>query len=315
MRPLTLCLAAAFALVWGPAGSQAADRDAARASAVARGVAWVENAEISPFKEGAASLRMYTMEIEARHRIWLLEKDPDRRERIDASLKARLAMVLDEGRLRAALAGEGGSGAFTEIAVLADRCRQHGLDPAPLCTSLLEHRELLRAEVDKVPPSVRLLYAAYLPACGIDLGLSATALRRKGMLANRPAEVDLTLTDVYYLTHEIFAYTDYGTKPLLDLSDVERLYLLRVLPFFTVFYAAWNNLDLVGELLACLWAADMRASWAYEEGIRVLLERQNPDGSFGGPDPRTLDRPVLTEEVLHPTMNCLTVLLLDQASE
>jgi hypothetical protein len=258
---------------------------------------------------------MYTMEIEARHRIWLLEKDPARRALLDAGLKQRLALVLDEQRLAAALSGEGGSGAFTEIAVLSDRCRQHGLDPTPLCRSLAGHRDVLRAEVEKVPPSVRLLYAVYLPSCGIDLGLSVPALRAKGMLANRPGEIALTLTDVYYLTHEIFAYTDYATKPLLGLSEAERLYLLRVLPFFTVFYAAWNNLDLVGELVACLWAADMRASWAYEEGVRVLLERQNPDGSFGGPDPRTLDRPVRATEVLHPTMNCLTVLLLDAATE
>ncbi len=171
------------------------------------------------------------------------------------------------------------------------------------------------AEVEKVPPSVRLLYAVYLPPCGIDLGLSVSSLRARGMLADRPGEASLTMTDVYYLTHEIFAYTDYGTKPLLGLSDAERQYLLRVLPFFTVFYAAWNNLDLVGELLACLSAADMRSTWAYQEGVRVLLERQNPDGSFGGPDPRTLDRPVLAVEALHPTMNCLTVLLLDAAGK
>lgn len=315
MRPLILVLVVAAVLSADPRVARAADRDTVVAAAVARGVAWVENVEISPFAEGAPSLRMYTMEIEARHRIWLLEADPARRAQVGARIKERLSLVLDEARVESALSGEGGSGAFTEIAVLSDRCRQHGLDPTPLCRSLLAHRATLQAEVEKVPPSVRLLYAAYLPSCGIDLGLSPSALRTKGMLANRPNEVSLTLTDVYYLTHEIFAYTDYGTKPLPGLSDGERGYLLRVLPFFTVFYAAWNNLDLVGELLACLWAADMKASWGYEEGIRVILERQNLDGSFGGPDPRTLDRPVLVEEVLHPTMNCLTALLLDASTE
>jgi hypothetical protein len=81
---------------------------------------------------------------------------------------------------------------------------------------------------------------------------------------------------------------------------------------FTVFYATWNSLDVVGELLTCLSAAGIQNTWGYQEGIRVLLERQNADGSFGGPDPLALDRPVMAEEVLHPTMNCLTALLLDQ---
>jgi hypothetical protein len=293
----------------------AADRDAAISAAIARGAGWLESAQIDPFSQGAASIRMYTMEIEARHRLWYLEKDPVRRGELDTRVTERLRAVLDAGKLNAALSGEGGSGAFTEIAILADRCRQHGVDPAPLSAALAGRRDALRAEVERVPPSVRLLYAAYLPAVGVDLGLSFADLRSKGMLAIRPRGVDLTLTDVYYLTHEIFAYSDYATRPLSGLTEEERLYLLETLPFFTVFYAAWNNLDVVGELLACLWAAGMRDTWAYEEGIRVLLERQNADGSFGGPDPRTLDRPVMTEEVLHPTMNCLTVLLLDATGE
>lgn len=291
--------------------TDALGRDPAVTAAISRAVNWLAGVQIDPFAEGAASLRMYTMEIETRHRVWLLEKDAGRRTEYETVLRNRLAQVLDSDRLIAALEGEGGTGAFTEVAVLADRCRQHAVDAGPLVSALSARREALRAEVERVPPSVKLLYAVYLPSAGIDLGLSTSALRAKGMLATRPSEVDLTLADVYYLTHEIFSYSDYCTRPLLDLSEPERLYLLRVLPFFTVFYAAWNNLDIVGELLTCLWAANMRATFAYEEGVRVLLERQNPDGSFGGPDARTLDRPVKVEEVLHPTMNCLTALMLD----
>ncbi len=108
----------------------AADRDAAVAAAVREGVAWLETVEIASILRRAPPLSACTRwKSRPGTALWLLEKNPSVREGFEASLRERLARSLITQKLCAALDGEGGTGAFTEVAVLADRCRQHGLDP------------------------------------------------------------------------------------------------------------------------------------------------------------------------------------------
>jgi len=297
------------------AGKSAADpREAAVGSAIARASAWLDGVQVAPFLYGATSFRLFAMEIEARHRLWLAARgESSRKSELDQQIRGRLAQALDAEKLREVLTGEDGALCFTEMAVLAKRCRDHGLDPAPFGSALDANLDRLRADVDRLPPSLQVLHAVYLPAAGIDLGLDAAQLRRKGMIAGRPAEADLTLAEIYYLTHEIFAHTDYGALPLTGFSEGEERFRGRALSFFAIVYGSVNNLDILSEILICMASAGLADGWAYEEGIRVLVERQNQDGSFGGPDPRSLGRPLLPTDFLHATMNGLGCLLLDSA--
>ena len=294
--------------------SSSGDALGATESAISRATQWLGTVRLDPFSGGAPSFRTYTTEADTWHRLWVFETDPERRRVLERVVIERLGRVLDPEQLERLLAGPDGSTMLTEIAVLASRSREHGLDPRALREALSARRGMVLAEIGRVPPSIRALYGAYLPSAGLDPPFSLEECRRTGMLAARPREIDFGLADVYYLTHELFAYTDYAMQPLQGLPEVERTYLLRVLPFWTLFYALLNNLDVTAELVACLHAAGMRDTYAYREGIRVVLECQNPDGSFGAPSSRTLGRPAQPADFLHPTMNCLTALLLERAS-
>ncbi len=295
-----------------PVGGDSDGRAARIDAVVERATRWLGTIRVSPFEQGIPSLRNFTVEVETWHRLWFVEKDAARRSALDQEVRERLRLVLDETRLDRVLAGTDAAEAFTELAVLARRCTQHGMDPAPIGAALGRQIDALKAEVARVPTSLKIVYASYLPDAGIDLGLSVAGLRGAGMLAGRPREIDLTLADIYYLTHEIYAYTDYASQSLGELSHDERTYLLRVLPFYAIFYSALNNLDVASELVSCLHAAGMTDTWGYQEGIRVIVERQNPDGSFGTRDARALGRAVEPADYLHPTMNCIWALLLDR---
>jgi hypothetical protein len=283
-------------------------------AAIERSIRWLENVRAEPFTGSAADLRVYTVEVECWHRLSILDTDPDRRSRFERVTADRLAEVLDRARLEQVLSGPDGTTVFTELLVLAARCREHGIDPAPIREVLLLRRRDVLDEAGRVPPSIRALYAAYLPAVGLQSAVPIDQIRRDGMRARRPCEVDLGLADVYYLTHEIFADCDYGFRPLPAGGAAEQAYLLRVLPFYTLLYAGVGNLDIVGELLVCMRSAALRNTFGYQEGIRVLLERQNPDGSYGNPNPQTLGRPVRDADRLHATMNAITALGLERQS-
>lgn len=280
--------------------------------AISRALAWLSSTETDPFSGGVASFRQFTIEVECWHRLAALEEAGEARRSFEREAGARISRAAQAEALRGVLRSAGGQDALTEVALLAARARAHGLDPAPFAVVLAENRRQIETEVARVPPSIRILYAALLPAAGVPPPVTVGEELPRGMLARRPAETDMTLADVYYLTHEIFALSDYALGSLNGMDPEQTAYLLRVLPFFATFYAAGNNLDILGELLACMVAAGMADTHAYQEGIRCLLERQNPDGSFGTPDPGALGRPAVPGDYLHATLNGLTPLLLDR---
>jgi hypothetical protein len=283
-------------------------------ASVARAVRWLGGVRLDPFSGAPADLRFFTVEAESWHRLAVTEADPGRRAEFERETIERLAKVLDQDRLESVLSAPEGSTIFTELLVLAARCREHGLDPEPIRAALRSHEQALLAEARRVPPSIGALYAAYMLEAGLQAPFLLEEVRSRGLRALRPPEVELGLAEIYYLTHEIFADCDYGLGPLAGHGDAERAYLQRVLPFYAIFYAGLGNLDIVGELLACLHAAGFRDTYAYREGIRVLLERQNADGSFGNPGPKDLGRPVRPSDFLHPTMNAITILALERRS-
>ena len=292
--------------------SSAAGWDEAIDASISRATAWMESVHVDPFGGGVPAFRSSVIEIEVWHRLWCLEQEPSRKSQFREEAVSRLEEILDRSRLEAVLRLPEGSSAFTEAAVLAARCRIHGLDPTPIREALAHQSEDLAREIGQASPSIRALYAVYLPRAGIAPPVRLEEVRPQGILARRPQEVEMTLSQVYYLTHEVYALTDYAMEPLRGLSDEEQSYLLRVLAFYTIFYGALDNLDITAELITCLNSAGMRDIHAYHEGIRIVLESQNPDGSFGAPDPRVVGRQVAWTDYLHPTMNCITALGLER---
>jgi hypothetical protein len=265
---------------------------------------------VEPYAGDVLSFRLFVVEAECWHRLWELEPDTRKKAVYADEARRRYESAMNPEALGDLLGRQNETKIWNETLILIHRSREHGVNVRPLADVVKLDLSELEMEIARVPPSLKALYAAYLSAARIDLGLSLEDLRRQGMLARRPREMDLTLADVYYLTHEIYAFTDYASIPLRA-SPEEAAYLRRVLPFYTLFYSSLNNLDIVGELASCLHSAGMRDTFAYQEAIRVLMERQNFDGSFGFIDPRGREAPPDPREYLHPTMNALWVLGLE----
>jgi hypothetical protein len=296
--------------VAGPASAADDPRTRLMEQSIDRAVAWVRTVNLDPYGGDILNFRLYAVEVEIWHRLARLEPDASRRSVFESEAHDRLERAIDGDALTSLLTKQEDTNIYSEILVLIHRARQYNLNPREMGDALRGVLPDLEHEIASAPASVKALYAAYLPAARLDLGYSLEDLRQQGILARRPDETTLTLADIYYLTHEIFAFTDYASIDL-RMSSEERDYLLRVLPFYTLFYSNLDNIDIMAELLSCLHSAGMRDTFAYQEGLRVLVERQNSDGSFGTVDPRALGRPVTPADYLHPTMNALWALQLE----
>lgn len=113
-------------------------------------------------------------------------------------------------------------------------------------------------------------------------GKSHSEIYSRCLLAKHPVLYPLSVDDVYAITHTIFFITDFGrTRGCCSATDVS--YLEVTLPRLLGFYLRKHNWDLVAELLLSLHATGLDHFSLYADAWRMLLSRQEQDGSFPGP--------------------------------
>jgi hypothetical protein len=136
-------------------------------------------------------------------------------------------------------------------------------------------------------PVFRTMELRYL----LDLGQiphrlpSYTSLVRRGILS-RPLNVAyVTDADAYAVTHTLFYLSDFGSKPISEISSSRREDVRWSVEHLLGMYAHSGNWDLVGELLlscTCL-GVGREASALYSVCWRVLSDAQWPNGGVPGP--------------------------------
>jgi hypothetical protein len=104
----------------------------------------------------------------------------------------------------------------------------------------------------------------------------------RGIIHGQPDPYKLNEQETYALTHEIFVPYRYGDDLDADFFNAEqKQYLRHALDRLTVHYIMRNDPDIVSELLSCMRYLRFTDLPVYREGLSYLLDRQNPDGSWG----------------------------------
>ena len=102
------------------------------------------------------------------------------------------------------------------------------------------------------------------------------------LISRRANPYLLHLGQAYDLTHEVFVPHDYGGKLTTDqFSRDDRIYLRRALEVLATVWIARKDVDLVGELLACLRYTGNHDLQVYRDGLSLILASQQPSGAFG----------------------------------
>jgi len=271
---------------------------------------WLWGFTIDPYGgTGTDSLRLFALEVECWHRIAAAEDVPQHQRLLEAEVRTRLQRFLDPPRLAGWLRAQRSAQGMLEVLMLAVRCRDQGMDLAPVRPALQALANAVGPEMDQLPPSTAALYAAHLAALDMHAGRPLNEYRAAGIISSRPREIRMGLRDVRALTQEIVALTLGSRDAARDLTQEEKMYLRRVLPFFAMTYTVLQNQELAGDLLSCLNVMGMTDAYGYREGMRVLVTRQNPDGSFGD---ASGEGTVRRAGLLAPTASCVTALSLER---
>ena len=102
------------------------------------------------------------------------------------------------------------------------------------------------------------------------------------LISRRANPYLLRLGQAYDLTHEVFVPHDYGGKLQTDqFSRDDRVYLRRALEVLATVWIARKDVDLVGELLACIRYTGNHDLQVYRDGLSLILASQQPSGAFG----------------------------------
>jgi hypothetical protein len=273
---------------------------------------WLRSFHIDPFGgSGVDSLRLFALEVECWHRLSESAASdpsiPDRRTGIEREIRARLERFLDPRRLEERFRG-GSMQGLTEVLLLAHRCRDHGVDPAPVIPLIRSLAGPVSEQLDRLPPSTAALFAYSLSSLGVDIGRPAGLYLSAGILPSRPREVDFGMNTIFAMSLEVLVRTDGWKRPLVPTDPTEAGYLSRVLPYLEMTMTLLRRQEAAGDLLSCMAMTGLTRTYGYREGLRVLLSRQNDDGSFGDSDAGGRAR---VAALLAPTSSALTALSIE----
>ena len=121
-----------------------------------------------------------------------------------------------------------------------------------------------------------------------------------GVIADRLNPFKMKDADVYNLTHEVFTRTWREKSPAQGRFSASELNYLRwALDRLTVHEAMSRNLDLTSELLICIAALGMSDLPITREALALLLENQNPNGSWGQYDEARATYGAFTDQAMY----------------
>jgi hypothetical protein len=188
---------------------------------------------------------------------------------------------------------------------------QMGLDTAAYRRDIEKVRPRLDAHLASRGPNQRMAFAFYYRTFKLAEPAILRVPSADAVIARRLSPYRMTLKEVYDLTHEVFVPFDYGGNLAVNpFTSDEREYLLRTLEILTTVYLHQRDIDIVGELLACLRYLGDTDLAAYREGLDALLSSQRENGSFGDYERYRARRGALLELdlYLHTTSVALDIL-------
>lgn len=209
--------------------------------------------------------------------------DPETRRQLDQRVRALAAvtqqpwyhdlLTADEARFKR------DSTSYLLVALLLD---QWGVDVSRYREELKRIVPRLNQQMASRGNHQQLVFHNYYVHFGLvephDLRQAASV----GVIADRLSPFKMKEADVYNLTHEVGARARREDVPSQGLFSAEELTYLRwALDRLTVHYTMARHLDLVGELLITIAYLGMGDLPITPEALGLLLESQNPNGTWG----------------------------------
>jgi hypothetical protein len=117
-----------------------------------------------------------------------------------------------------------------------------------------------------------------------------------------PIYVDPMTLTAYYLTHEIFALTDFGRLPPPPIITNNQAFFCRLIEETIQWSMAINHIDLLAEFIMCVKLLDLKDVPSFQQGVEFILSHQEENGTFG------MTNPTLPSVYRHGILVCMMAL-------
>lgn len=97
----------------------------------------------------------------------------------------------------------------------------------------------------------------------------------------RARKINLSLNEIYDITHEIFYLAELGQTKIKVLDESDWKYLRYAMPNLITHFIKAKNIDLLAELVVCMKYLGFEDMNEYRTGLDYIVSNQNENGSFG----------------------------------
>jgi hypothetical protein len=157
-----------------------------------------------------------------------------------------------------------------------------GLDTTAYRREISKIKPRLDAHLPRRGPHQRMVFQFYYKHFGLERPPLLAQPFKETITARHIDPERLALDEVYQLTHEVFVPYDFGGDlNARFFSPEDKTYLRRALAIQAARYLRQRDVDVLGELLACLRYLGSTDLPVYREGLEALLASQRPNGAFG----------------------------------
>jgi len=255
-------------------------------AAIDKAVAWIDALEADPAtlreKHGMRGKKHWNEKLFAYFVLATKEKDPARR----AAFVARFEKALAPARAPAFHTFDDEDKKLFREEILSyvsayDMAARLGLAFPEWRKSIAERVPAIAKDLPNRAIHWQMTFVHLLEGLGFDMPEKLDMIAAKGLVAERRGADALSAADIYGLVHEIFVLSDQGRREPRYPSDAARLYARALLPYLSARAVRENDVDLLAEILVAMRHAGVESHSAFEDGVRHLLTRQNPNGTFG----------------------------------
>ncbi|MBI5509123.1 MAG: hypothetical protein HY903_10250 [Deltaproteobacteria bacterium] len=247
--------------------------------------AWLDNLRVDPLElrtVGIKGKKKLVEQLDSYYRLWQVAPEEQKAKLLER-VREVVAITYEARYHDMATTGDRwfkqDATSYLRAAVLMERL---GLETALYREEIKKIHGRLNDHMGKRGPHQRRVFHWYYKHFNLAEPFPLEGALEAGVIARRVEPAKLTNDEVYALTHEVYAVYEYGDRRDIDPFDsASKAYLRTTVEELIRRYVAKGDPDLAGELVECLHYLRMQDSPAYADGVRFLLDSQNPDGSWG----------------------------------
>jgi len=253
--------------------------------AMRRARAWLDALHVDPLElrsKGIKGKKKLVEQLEAYYRLWRIAPPPERGPLLDRIRSVVGVTYEDRYHDMGSISDEWfrqDATSYLRAAFLMDRL---GLDITRYRREIAKIQPRLDGQMNRRGANQQDAFHLYYRHFGLKEPFPLEAALQKGVIATRADPAALSTSQVYDLTHEIYARYDYGDRLDVDpFSAADKAYLRGALPALASRYIDTRDSDPLAEVVECLHYLRFEAAPDYRAGVSFLMARQNQDGSWG----------------------------------